>query len=99
MSAQRQSLVRAALFGGVIVAGVAVAFGGNRPGKAEQPPAVPGAPVAAAQPAEGAPKAAPEVRQADRAAIDSIMKDLSSSDRGFKDLVRAVVLSDSFAKN
>ena len=36
---------------------------------------------------------------ADRGVIDRIMKDLSSTNRGFKDLVRAVVLSESFAKN
>ncbi len=36
---------------------------------------------------------------ADLAAIDGIMNDLSSRNGGFKDLVRAVVLSESFAKN
>ena len=36
---------------------------------------------------------------ADRAVIDGIMKDLSSNKGGFKDLVRAVVLSESFANN
>lgn len=35
----------------------------------------------------------------DRAVIDSILKNLTSSNGGFKDLVRAVVLSESFAKN
>lgn len=36
---------------------------------------------------------------ADRAVIDGIMKNLSANKGGFKDLVRAVVLSDSFGKN
>ncbi|MEY4483072.1 MAG: hypothetical protein RL693_524 [Verrucomicrobiota bacterium] len=35
----------------------------------------------------------------DRAVIDGIMKDLSANQSGFKDLVRAVVLSESFTKN
>ncbi len=35
----------------------------------------------------------------DRAVIDGIMKNLSTSKGGFKDLVRAVVLSEPFAKN
>jgi len=35
----------------------------------------------------------------DRAVIDGIMKDLSSNKGGFKDLIRAVVLSESFSKN
>lgn len=36
---------------------------------------------------------------ADRSVIDGIMKDLSSNKGGFTDLVRAVVLSESFANN
>ncbi len=36
---------------------------------------------------------------ADRPVIDDMMKNLSSNNGGFKDLVRAVVLSESFAKN
>ena len=40
---------------------------------------------------------APEL--ADRAVIDDIMKNLSSNKAGFNDLIRAIVLSDSFAKN
>jgi len=35
----------------------------------------------------------------DRAVIDGIMKNLSAKNGGFKDLVRAVVLSESFGKN
>ncbi len=35
----------------------------------------------------------------DRAVIDGIMKNLSAKNGGFKDLVRAVVLSEPFAKN
>ncbi len=35
----------------------------------------------------------------DRAVIDGIMKNLSANKGGFKDLVRAVVLSESFGKN
>jgi hypothetical protein len=35
----------------------------------------------------------------DRAAIDGIMKNLSANKGGFKDLIRAVVLSESFATN
>ena len=35
----------------------------------------------------------------DRAVIDGIMKDASFNKSGSKDLVRAVVLSESFAKN
>ena len=36
---------------------------------------------------------------ADRAVIDDMMKNLSSNKGGFKDLIRAVVLSESFGKN
>jgi hypothetical protein len=36
---------------------------------------------------------------ADRAVIDAILQNLSSNKGGFKDLVRAVVLSESFQKN
>ena len=36
---------------------------------------------------------------ADRPVIDAILKDLSLQKGGFKDLIRAVVLSESFAKN
>ena len=36
---------------------------------------------------------------ADRPVIDAILKDLSLQKGGFKDLFRAVVLSESFAKN
>ncbi len=36
---------------------------------------------------------------ADRAVIDGIMKNLSANNGGFKDLVRAVVLSETFGKN
>ena len=35
----------------------------------------------------------------DRAVIDGIMKNLSAKNGGFKDLIRAVVLSESFGKN
>jgi len=35
----------------------------------------------------------------DRAVMDGIVKHLSTNQGGFKDLVRAVVLSDSFATN
>ena len=35
----------------------------------------------------------------DRAVIDDIVKNLSAKKGGFKDLVRAVVLSESFGKN
>jgi hypothetical protein len=35
----------------------------------------------------------------DRAVVDDILKELSSNTGGFKDLIRAVVLSDSFARN
>ena len=35
----------------------------------------------------------------DRTVIDGIVKDISANQGGFKDLVRAVVLSDSFGKN
>ena len=35
----------------------------------------------------------------DRTMIDGILNDLSAKKGGFKDLVRAVVLSESFAKN
>ena len=41
----------------------------------------------------------PKPALADRAVIDGILKDLSSNKGGFKDLVRAVVLSESFSKN
>ena len=40
-----------------------------------------------------------ELELADRAVIDGIMQNLISSNGGFKDLVQAVVLSESFAKN
>ncbi len=40
-----------------------------------------------------------ELELADRAVVDGIMKGLSSGNGGFKDLVRDVVLSESFAKN
>ena len=40
---------------------------------------------------------APEL--ADRAVLDGILKDLSSNKRGFKDLIRAVVLSEPFRRN
>ena len=36
---------------------------------------------------------------ADRAVIEAILNDLSLHKRGLKDLIRAVVLSESFAKN
>ncbi len=36
---------------------------------------------------------------ADREVIDDIQKNLSTNKGGFKDLIRAVVLSESFAKN
>ncbi len=36
---------------------------------------------------------------ADRPVIDAILKDLSLNNGGFKDLIRAVVLSESFGKN
>jgi uncharacterized protein (TIGR02246 family) len=79
MSAQRQSLARVALFG-VIAAGFAFAFGGNRPGSAEQPPpADPGVPVAAAQPPKGAAKAAKEERQPDRAAVEKALTGFSAA--------------------
>ena len=35
----------------------------------------------------------------DRAVIEGILKNLSSKKGGFKDLIRAVVLSESFGKN
>ena len=40
-----------------------------------------------------------ETELTDQAVIDGILKNLSANQGGFKDLVRAVVLSDSFAKN
>jgi hypothetical protein len=40
-----------------------------------------------------------EPELADRAVIDGIMKDLTSNKGGFKDLIQAVVLSESFRKN
>ncbi len=40
-----------------------------------------------------------ETEFTDQAVIDGILKNLSANQGGFKDLVRAVVLSDSFAKN
>lgn len=40
-----------------------------------------------------------EPAMSDRAVIDGILKDLSSNKGGFKDLIRAVVLSESFTKN
>ena len=40
-----------------------------------------------------------EPELADRSVIDGIQKDLSSNKGGFKDLIRATVLSESFGKN
>ncbi len=40
-----------------------------------------------------------ELALTDRGVIDGILKDLSSDKGGFKDLIRAVVLSESFAMN
>lgn len=80
MSAHHRSLVRAALFGGVVAAGFAFAFDGNRPGNAEPPPAAPGVPVALAVPAAGQPpKAAPEERQPDRAAVEKALTDFAAA--------------------